>query len=304
MNLLRGTGLRGMCGIPPKNGKIIRPLLRFNASEIERYACEQEIKFCVDSSNFSDSFLRNKIRHSVIPELEKIDPKCIETFSKNSTLLLKQTQFFDAHVKPYKEQLLKENEDRMTLSIDALKKMEHLALILYEILNPLGFKANDVENILKSVHATSGKKFLSNTHILIKDRTHFIIEKINPQTHDMTLIYSMEELENYGFCVEKIRYQSNFQPANAPEILYVDADKISFPLTIRSWEKGDFFYPFGMKTKKKVSDFFTDLKIDILEKQKIKFLCSQNQIVWIINYRPDNRFKVDEKTTWYYKINN
>jgi tRNA(Ile)-lysidine synthase len=105
MNLLRGTGLRGICGIPQKNGKIIRPLLRFRGSEIERYADKQGIRFCVDSSNMSDDFLRNKIRHHIIPELEIINPNSIETFSKNSHLFLQQAQFFDAHIQQYKNKL-------------------------------------------------------------------------------------------------------------------------------------------------------------------------------------------------------
>jgi len=302
MNLLRGTGLRGMCGIPQKNGKIIRPLLRFNDSEVAEYVSEQGIDYCVDSSNLTDNFLRNKIRHHIIPELERINPNFIEIFSRNSQLFLQQTQFFDSHIQQYKSQLLKENEDRFTIEIDALKNIERLSLVLYEILNPFNFNADEIENMAKSIHSNSGKRFLSDTHILIKDRTHFIIEKKEIKKEESILIYSIEELEKYGFCVEKTSYSTNFKAVKDPKVIYVDAQKLTYPLTIRGWEKGDFFYPFGMKTKKKLSDFFTDLKIDILEKQKIRLLCTQNQIIWIIDYRADERFKVDTETKWYYKI--
>jgi len=302
MNLLRGTGLRGMCGIPSKNGKIVRPLLRFSVSEIEQYAREQEVRFCVDSSNLTEEFLRNKIRHHIIPELEKINPNFVEIFSRNSRLFLQQTQLFDSHIRQYKRQLLKEKEDRFTIEIDALKKHKHSSLILYELLNPFGFNADEAENIAKSINAIPGKKFLSNTHILIKDRTHFIIEKKEGREEAEILIYSMKELEKYGLLVEKIAYNTNLKIIKAPNIIYIDEQKLTFPLTIRNWKKGDFFYPFGMKTKKKVSDFFTDFKIDLLEKQKIRLLCSQNQIIWIINYRADERFKVDAGTEWYYKV--
>jgi len=302
MNLLRGTGLRGMCGIPQKNGKIIRPLLRFTGSDIDRYAREQEVDFCVDLSNLEDDFLRNKIRHHIIPELEKINPQFIKTFSKNSTLFQQQTQFLDAQIQHYKNQFIKKTKDSVTIAIDELKNNENQSLILYEMVNPFGFNADDVDNIVKSLHATSGKRFLSETHILIKDRNHLIIEKNDKKNEENICINSIEELETHGFEVEKIKNDANLEILKHPNLIYVDAEKLKFPLTIRSWKKGDFFYPFGMKTKKKLSDFFTDLKIDLLEKQKIRLLCSNEQIVWIIEYRADDRFKIDKKTEYYHKI--
>jgi len=305
MNLLRGTGLRGLCGIPPKNGKIIRPLLRFSAAEIERYVQKQELDFCIDSSNLADEFLRNKIRHHVIPELEKVKPKFTEVFYKNNKLFLQQMKFYNSHIQQYKTQLWRESGERFTIEIEALKNNEHHVLILYEILNPFGFNADDVENILKSMDADSGKQFLSNTHILIKDRTHFIIEKREGKKEENIIINTIEELEKYGFLVEKMPNNSNFKlikDLKALNVIYVDAEKLTFPLTIRNWQKGDFFYPFGMKTKKKVSDFFTDLKIDLLEKQKIRLLCAGEQIVWVVGYRADERFRIDADTEWYYKI--
>ena len=302
MNLLRGTGLRGMCGIPQKNGKIIRPLLRFTGSDIDRYAREQEVDFCVDLSNLEDDFLRNKIRHHIIPELEKINPQFIKTFSKNSTLFQQQTQFLDAQIQHYKNQFIKKTKDSVTIAIDELKNNENQSLILYEMVNPFGFNADDVDNIVKSLHATSGKRFLSETHILIKDRNHLIIEKNDKKNEENICINSIEELETHGFEVEKIKNDANLEILKHPNLIYVDAEKLKFPLTIRSWKKGDVFYPFGMKTKKKLSDFFTDLKIDLLEKQKIRLLCSNEQIVWIIEYRADDRFKIDKKTEYYHKI--
>jgi len=304
MNLLRGTGLRGMCGIPQKKGKIIRPLLRFSDSEIEKYAQNNEVRFCVDSSNNTDQFLRNKIRHCVITELEKINPNCIEIFSKNSDLFLQQTNFYDKSIQHYKNKLVTETENRMMIEVSALKKLEDGSVVLYEILLPYGFNADKTENILKSLNAHAGKKFITDTHILIKDRTHFIIEKKETEKVGDILINSIEELETHGFTIEKMLCEQNEKLSTNNRVIYVDVQKIAFPLTIRNWRKGDFFYPFGMKTKKKLSDFFTDLKIDLLTKQKIRLLCAQEQIVWIINYRADNRFRLDENTKYYYKITN
>jgi len=302
LNLLRGTGLRGMCGIPQKNGKIIRPLLRFSSSAIEKYSIEHKIKYCVDSSNLSNDFFRNKIRNKVIPELEKINPNCIEIFTKNSQIFLQQTKFFDAQIQQYKNISWNENEDRVCISIEKLKKIEYPELILYELINKMGFSIFDVQKILKSLDSNSGKRFVSDTHLLIKDRNCLIIEKKKENRIEEIIIHDMDELAQYGFRIEKHLYNPNFEPVKTKDVIYVDAQKLSFPLTIRSWKNGDFFYPFGMKTKKKVSDFFTDIKIDILEKQKVKILSSQNQIVWIVNYRADNRFRVDECTEFYYQI--
>jgi len=302
LNLLRGTGLRGMCGMPSKNGKIIRPLLRVSFLEIDRYAEEQGVSFCVDSSNLKDEFLRNKVRQYVIPELEKINPKCVEIFSKNCMLFQQQTQFLDTHIQQYKNQLFIENGDKISIDINSLKKTENLPLILYELLFPFGFNADDVKNILKSIQSTSGKKFSSDSHILIKDRTHFFIEKLDAQKEDTVLIYSIEELEKQGFVVEKNLCTSNIEFTKAVNVIYVDAEKLVFPLQLRGWRKGDYFHPFGMQTRKKVSDFFTDLKINLLEKQKIRILSTENQIVWIINYRADDRFKVTADSREYYTI--
>ena len=302
MNMLRGTGVRGMCGIPQKNGKIIRPLLRFKGTDIERYAREQEVGFCVDSSNLEVDFLRNKIRHHIIPELEKINPKVTDIFYKNSKLFQQQTQFIDNQIYQYKKKLLKNSNRRLLIPVDELRNLENQLLILYEILNPFGFNADDMENILKSLDAVPGKQFFSDTHVLIKDRTHLIIEEKVKEEGELLAIHSIEELKNHGFRVRKMKNRSNFEIIKVSHVIYVDTEKLTFPLTLKNWEKGDYFYPFGMKTKKKLSDFFTDLKIDILEKQKIRLLCSNGDIVWIIGYRADDRFKVEKNTKWYYII--
>ena len=302
LNLLRGTGVRGMCGIPQKNGKIIRPILRFSASEIDNYVREQGIRFCVDSSNLSDDFLRNRIRHHIFPEMEKIYPNCVDTFTKNSALFLQQTKFFDTSLNQIKESLISTDNHQTKISLDLLKKIENQSVVLYEILHPFGFNAESIKKILQSIHSNSGKRFISETHILLKDRNYFIIEEKSNIKNEIVLIHSIEELEDYGFSVKKLKKIEDIEIEKVSNLIYVDAKKIQFPLTLRNWENGDFFYPFGMKRKKKLSDFFTDLKIDLFEKQKIRLLCSQNQIVWIINYRADNRFGINSDTKYYYRI--
>ena len=302
LNMIRGCGLRGVCGIPHVNGKIIRPLLRFASDMIENYSHHNKLIFCIDASNLEDEFLRNKIRHHIIPELEKINPNLMDTFSKNSAVFLKQSQFLDTHIQQYREQLCETDADRIIIDIDKLTKIKHLSLVLFEILHPMGFNADTTENILNAIHSTPGKQFLSDTHILIKDRNRFVIEKRGKIKEESILIKNIEELEKYDFIVEKCCFNSNFIPEKNPNIIYVDAHKIQFPLHIRGWRKGDYFYPFGMKKKKKLSDFFTDMKIDIIEKQNIRLLCSQDQIVWVIGYRADERFRIEENVILAYAI--
>ncbi|MCL2246499.1 MAG: tRNA lysidine(34) synthetase TilS, partial [Lentimicrobiaceae bacterium] len=300
MNLLRRTGLRGMCGIPPKNGKLIRPLLRFRRSEIESYCLEQGVGFCVDSSNLEDSFLRNRVRHHIIPELEKVNSNCVDVFYKNATLFQQQTQFFDTQIQQYRNQLFQQKGNRIFIEIEALKQIENIPLILYELLTPFGFNADEVDSILKASNSGSGKRFISNTHILIKDRRHFFIEAKEENNVTPILIRTVDDLKKHGFTVEKMNNNTNIEFVKSPNVIYVDADKLTFPLQLRGWQKGDSFHPFGMQTKKKLSDFFTDMKINILEKQKIRILSTETQIVWIVNYRADDRFRIDANTKSYY----
>lgn len=302
MNLLRGTGLRGLCAIPEKNGKIIRPLLKFNLSEIKNSALENKISFRTDSSNLTDDFLRNKIRHHIIPELEKINSQTISTFSHNCETFSQQYRFFETQMQLYREKLLKQTENGFSIDINELKKEKNATLILFEILTPFGFNMEDIISLFTSFDSISGKRFFSKTHIINKDRNQLFLEEINKIIDKETIINSIDELQNSGFSVDLFGSDKEMVFENNPNILYVDAEKLKFPVTIRSWKEGDFFYPYGLNGKKKVSDFFTDYKVSILEKQKIKLLFSDDKLLWIIGFRADERGKIDAKTKKYYKI--
>ena len=302
LNMCRGTGLKGLTGIPEQNGKLLRPLLPFNSAQIRRFAAQKGIAYRNDASNFSEAFQRNKIRLSVLPKLEELNPELISTFSRNIDLLKRQYDFYQQQMGNILSSMVEKENDTLLISIKKLKECEDPALVLYEILKDYGFNASLVEQILDSLDKTSGKFFYSSQYQVLKDRKHLIINPIESVLAKEKSIEKIEDLETLGFTVEEYELGEwpDFEPNS--EILYVDAQKLEFPLTLRHWQEGDRFHPFGMKGSKKLSDFFIDQKINLLEKKNVPVLCSGDKIVWLVGFRSDDRFKIDKQTKKYYKI--
>ncbi len=293
INLSRGTGLDGLVGIPSQNDKIIRPLLVFSRQEIEDYAKNKNIKWREDSSNASDKYLRNKIRHKIIPQLKELNENFLQTFQKTQIYLQEsQTMVEDATIMIY-QQVAKEVGDNIHFDLIKLKTLTNFRSYLYQWLQEFGFSAwNDIYDLVDS---QSGKIIYSNKYQLLKNRNHFILSLIS-------------ENENRVYFIKKnqleVKIPINLSICQVSEIsntnqntIFVDAEKLSFPLQIKKWNEGDNFQPFGMNgSSKKVSKFFKDEKLSILEKQKIWILTSDNQIVWIIGWRQDERFRIKNTT--------
>ena len=303
LNLTRGTGLKGMTGISPVNGKIIRPLLAFSSCEIADYLEEEKLEYRIDYTNLSEQYQRNKIRLSIIPKLEEINPNFIHTSERNVEVFNKQYDFYIQKINELKDLLIHQKKNKIHISIDDLFATGHVSLMLYEILSGYHFNSNTIELIVKSLDKHSGKRFYSSSHVLIKDRKELIVSPIKIIDKKFIIISDKKILEQYGFEVELMNDTTNIEYNQDKSVLYADAEKLTFPLVLRYWEDGDFFYPLGMKGKKKLSDFFNDEKIDILSKHTIPILCCKNDIVWLIGYRSDDRFKIDkDKTKQFYKI--
>lgn len=302
LNMTRGTGLKGLTGIPELNGKLLRPLLPFSAAQIRRFAAEKNIAYRNDTTNFSDAFQRNKIRLSVIPKLEELNPELISTCSRNIGLLKRQHRFYQQQIEKFKSSIVSKSDRLIYVSIDGLKQCEDPALILYEILKDYGFNASAVEQITDSLGKISGKCFHSSDFQIVKDRKQLIISHLKKQQKKSTLIEKIEDLKNLNFTLEEFHIDELSGFDSNPNVLYVDTQKLVFPLTLRHWQDGDRFYPFGMRGSKKLSDFFIDQKINLLEKKNMLILCSNDKIVWIVGVRSDNRFKIDHHTKKYYKI--
>lgn len=299
INFSRGTGLDGLTGIPAQNDKIIRPLLPFSREEIELYAKENTIQWREDSSNSSDKYLRNKLRHDVIPILKEMQPNLLSSF-ENTLKHLQQAQSLvnDASRIIYKE-VVSEEENSIKLNLKKLTQLANYQAYLYQWLKDFGFVAwNDIYDL---VSAQSGKKVLSPEFSLIKDRDFFILTpKIG---EEITQEFLIEKEDG------KVNIPLKFTFCNVSDIsvtdsnsIFVDENKLQFPLTLRKWQEGDYFYPFGMTGKKKLSKYFKDEKFSLIDKSSTWILCSDNQIVWIINKRMDDRFKVNNNTTTILKI--
>lgn len=301
LNLCRGTGLKGLCGIPPINGKIIRPLLPFTAQEIRQYAENHHIEYMVDITNSDEEISRNRIRHNVIPQLETINPKLLATCAHNRHILQQQYAYYQKHIEADIRKIVVEDKECLRINRSLLYENENAELVLYELLNRFGFTANVSEILIENGHLQPGKQFFSNSHILLVDREYLIIQPKPKENNSVINIESIEVLKQY-FEVEEFDYQPNMVFDKNPDILYISKEKLTFPLQIRPWQHGDFFYPLGGKGRQKLSDYFTDHKINRFDKKKIRLLCTDNQIIWIIGHRSDERWKVCKTDTRYYRI--
>ena len=294
INFSRGTGLDGLTGIPDHNDKIVRPLLTFSRNEIENFAKEKAIQWREDSSNASDKYLRNKLRHDVIPILKELNPYLLSSFEKSiENLKQSQSLVVDASQLVYKI-VVEESDNVLKINLKELLKLPNYTAYLYQWLKQFEFTAwNDIYEL---VHAQTGKQVFSENFCLLKNRDHLILfDRKNNTNYEIYFIdKDQKDVKiplNISFC-----NVSDLSISNANTI-FVDEDQLQFPLTIRKWNEGDCFYPFGMQGKKKLSKYFKDEKLSLLDKENQWLLCSDDQIVWIIGMRQDERFKVRQNTT-------
>ncbi|WP_334056063.1 tRNA lysidine(34) synthetase TilS [Polaribacter sp. P097] len=300
INLTRGSGLDGFTGIPAINGNIVRTLLPFSRSEILNFAKSNNIEWREDASNASIKYVRNKIRHKVIPVLKEINPSLLESFS-NSIHHLKEVQEIvnDKIVDVTKQSVVKEKES-IKIDIQKIKELANPKAYLYQILKEYHFTEwNDVYHLLDS---QSGKAVYSKTHRLLKDRSFLILSKLENNTNEVYRITENDVLISQPL---NLNFQevTEIKPQNKHSI-YVDKDLLNYPLYLRKKQNGDYIYPSGMQGKKKLSKYFKDEKFSLLDKENTWLLCNaENAIVWVIGYRQDRRFMATTSTKNYLKIN-
>ena len=289
INLIRGTGLEGLSGINADSNYIIRPLLNFSRKEILAYAEENNISWREDSTNASTKYLRNKIRHELVPVFEEINPQFLETFLKTQSHLKENEELIEDYLSLLYPKIVGKTEYGYSLDVNYLKKIPNSSAILYQLLKSFGFTEwNDVYHLLE---AQPGKMVFSPSHRLVKDRDYLLLTEID-KTEDK--IYEIAKNEDFAMLPMGTFSFSEVKEINekASNCIYVDPEKLEFPLTVRKWQQGDIFYPFGMKGKKKLSDFFKDKKLSLPEKENSWLLCSGEKIVWVINQRADRRFSI------------
>lgn len=299
INLSRGTGIEGLTGIR-ESENIIRPLLGFSRVEIEEYAAENHIEWREDASNQSDKYLRNKIRHQIVPFFKELNPDFLNSFSKTISYLQEVQSFSDEVSEEILYKLLVEENNRNYLKINELLKYKSYKYILYRWLSQYGFTAwNDIYNLVES---QSGKFVETEDFKLLKNRNELILSKKNKGFYDEEFLISGEETITYPIHL-KISEVSQVSEMNNPNEIYVDKNLLNFPILLGKWKEGEYFYPFGMQgKKKKISKFFKDEKLSVLDKENTWILYSDNQVVWIVGKRLDERFKVTSNTTSILKI--
>ncbi|WP_372753732.1 tRNA lysidine(34) synthetase TilS [Labilibaculum sp.] len=304
INLARGTGIHGLSGIKSKLGKIVRPLLLFTRKELLEYAKENSLDFREDSTNSETDYVRNKIRHQVMPVLEEINPAIRSTMTENVQRFREVEQIYNSVIDEKRLNLVLNREDELMISIPKVKELFAPVSHLFELLSPYGFHHRDVRKIAESIHGISGKLFYSSSHQLLRDREYLILSERRKSNKHEYLI--SEEETKMGQPIElKISFLDRtpaFRFPTRSNIACLDANQLKFPLKLRKWKKGDSFHPIGMKGRKKISDFFIDQKFSIQDKQDTWLLVSGNRIVWIVGYRMDDRFKITDKTTKIYRV--
>ena len=307
INLLRGTGLRGLTGITRQRGNIVRPLLFAERKEILEYAVAHKIPYREDSSNRSTKYLRNKIRLGLLPMIREINPRFTSIMRGNLYRLSDAQRFIEAGIAKIKEQVLEHCNGIDRIHTSLIEPHFPQEFVIYEILNSVyGFKGDVVDELYKAlVSGSSGKRFYAREHMACIDRSDIVISAIADDDPCQTLV-EREAIRSY--CGNSVLYYEhtdidNVSDYNAPqEIAYLDEQKLSYPLTLRRWQEGDSFIPFGMMGRKKVSDFLTDRKMSVVEKSRQFVLVSGEDIVWVVGCRIDDRYRVTNRTEDILKI--
>lgn len=305
INIIRGTGIAGLHGIQHKINNIIHPLLFTNREEISAYAKKNNIEFVEDSTNSSTKYTRNKIRHELIPLIKEISPNFQRTILKEIERFKETEQVFRTVIDQAKQEIFAFENDRINISIEKIKSLNPQRIYLYEFLNEYNFNESTINSILESIYEkSSGKQFFSETHRIVKDREYLIMTQNNIINNNEYHI--SDNLTSIKFPLslemEFLKDLSFIKIPKTKDIAMLDADKLEFPLILRKWKKGDYFYPYGLKGEKKISEFYKNLKYSIVDKENQWLLCSNDDIVWVIGQRIDDRYKITNKTKTIYRI--
>lgn len=306
INVLRGTGITGLQGVPLKQGNIIRPLLFASKHKILKFATQNNISWREDKSNESDKYLRNKLRHHFIPRFKRLNKGFERTISKELSYFKDAAEIFKKFIDEKRKEVIVEEGKNILLNIKKLKESGYAETVLHELLRTYDFTPETTELIAKRLYSTAGKRFFSPTYRLIKDRDYLILTKHKNEEEETSFLIKqgMKKLNTPSLDIiadiipggiSKIKDKSG-------KTLYLDYSKIQFPITIRKWQQGDYFYPLGMDGKKKISDFLIDNKVPLHKKEDIWVVESNHTIAGILGYRTDNRYKVTSSTQQVYSL--
>ncbi len=317
LNLSRGTGIDGLSGIRVKNGRIIRPMLKFTRQEITDYAAKEEIPYRIDRTNLESYYSRNRIRNRIFPELEAINPSFLRTIERSIEYFSTAGEIIKAQYIRKRERIIEPSKGTsdIKINISALMAEEHSKYWLYMLLTEYGFNSSQADQIYDSLEGQPGKEFHSITHLLIRDRDYLLVyskgdkHKTVNECHSEDII--LKTPDSFGYMVmfrgkelqlRSYPKDSGFKPIPSKSVFYMDADKIKFPLVCRIWKDGDRFMPLGMTGYKKLSDFFINEKVDIKSKEDKIVLLSGENIICLPGHRIDDRCKITDSTSNIFEV--
>ena len=304
MNFFRGTGIKGLRGILPKHQQIVRPLLFVKRKEIEEYALANAVEYITDSSNASNDYTRNLFRNEILPSIEKIYPEALNNVFRNIERFAAVEYLYNESIEQIKQNLVEKKGDEIHIPVLKLLKTKPLQTVIYEIIKDAGFTAMQVNEVEKLLHSDSGKYIKSASHIILLNRKWLIISPNTSSTQIKNIIVE-EGVNNILFEEGTLQISSAPRPEKLVGdafTVHIDSENLSYPLLLRKWKTGDYFYPLGMTKKKKLSRFFIDSKLSLLQKEKCWVLESDKKIVWVIGYRIDERYKITSNSTQIVKL--
>jgi tRNA(Ile)-lysidine synthase len=297
INLLRGTGLSGLTGMDSHRDPVIRPLLFASRAEILAFASSDKIDYREDSSNKEVKYTRNRIRHNVIPEMEKVNPGVLNAITDTMKHLSSASGIIDTYIDHVMEDMFIPVQDGFEVDISTLTSLKPFVPHIYELFRRFGISPKQTDEVISLLGSQTGKYIYTSTHRLLNDRGKIIVTEKTEEEPAVYVFSSLDEMRISGIYTDMHITEPSGDPLPVtPLTASLDLDRITFPVTVRHWEPGDRFMPLGMKQMKKISDFLIDLKVPVTEKEKVLLLLSGQEVIWVMGYRIDDRFRVTNKT--------
>ncbi len=297
-HFLRGTGIRGLTGIPATNQQIVRPMLHITRKDIEAYAAANGILYRNDSSNLKETYTRNRIRNTILPLIEETFPQLKPTMAKNIARFQEVHEIYQRSVETLRKKLIEQRGKDFYIPIRKLKHVSPIQTITYELIRPFHFSYDQALELVRMTDSPTGALLQSHTHRIIRNRDMFIITETATLHSDIILIDEFVEkvsCAHFDLLFKSVSEVTD-KALKSADMAYIDADALKYPLLLRKWRQGDYLYPLGMTKKKKVARVLIDAKLSLPEKEKVWVLESDKKIVWILGMKLDNRFRLGEHT--------
>ena len=306
LNLTRGSGLQGLSGMAELRGRVVRPLLKVSRKQIMEYIAENELDYRIDATNLETVYTRNKIRHNVVPQLTEINPSFLDTMANNMRFIASAQSIVESYAAEAYKRVVTEDGERIRFDLKALRECEGVDTLLFMWLSKYGFGSDVVVQLYRSLNDIAGKQFYSQTHRIVGGTES--LECAKRSLSDMSDYSDRSDLSDLSDDTRLLVIEEpiwveirevdieGFEVVKSGNVACLDADKLQYPLVFRRWKKGDWFIPFGMKGRKKLSDFFADKKMNLIDKEQVWLLTLGDDIVWVVGHRVDARYAVTDTT--------